>query len=67
MTSPAEDKAELYSYLITHYQQVLTMTQSSTILADKVLQLKGLLRQLSSDFDEQFWMRVGQRHVEKSQ
>ena len=58
MTSPLEDKAELYAHLVTNYQRVQEMTQSSKILAEKVSRLKGLLRQFSSDFDEQFWRQV---------
>lgn len=61
MTSPGEDKAELYSHLITNCRQVQRMAQSSRILAEKVFRLKGLLRQFSSDFDEQFWKRVALR------
>jgi len=62
MTSPNEDKAELYSHLITNYRQIQEMTQSSKVLAEKVSRLMELLRHFSSGFDERFWNRVRQRN-----
>lgn len=55
MTSIKEDKAELYSFLVTSPDLVRELAENDPIIARKVDMLKANLASLSTGFDGDFW------------
>jgi len=51
----AEDKAEVYSYLVTAYPLVEQMARNDPVIAAKVAAIKQLVRDFHPDMDERFW------------
>ncbi len=56
-----EDKAEIYSYMITDYATVKKRAESDPIIKAKVTRIQELLHDFDSTFDDQFWLRVSKR------
>jgi hypothetical protein len=58
-----EDKAELYSHMIMHYDWVESRTMHDPILKKKFERMKELLRTFSATYDEDFWAQRQQHSV----
>ncbi len=57
MTEVREDKAELYAYMIVHYDAVMAASEQDVILGKKIVRMKELLAHLSKDYDDNFWLQ----------
>lgn len=58
-----EDKAELFSHMIVHYQAVLLKCAVDQILRAKLFHMKESLRQFSPAFSAAFWQKMDDRSV----
>ncbi|HEY9731171.1 MAG TPA: putative zinc-binding metallopeptidase [Drouetiella sp.] len=59
--SAIEDKAELYSFMVTDFQRVQNRCLSDAVLARKVERMKALLRSFSAHYDDVFWDKMHAR------
>lgn len=62
----AEDKAEIYAYLITKPQYVEDCAKQSPVLQRKIDCLKRRLKAFSSEFDNNFWISAKARAISAS-
>jgi N-acetylneuraminic acid mutarotase len=53
-----EDKAEIFSYLITEPKLMANRIKSDSVVAAKVKMMKQLMSSFSPSMDEEFWTRV---------
>jgi len=62
MSAVAEDKAEVYSYMVTAFPLVEQMAQNDAVIAAKVAAVKRIVRGFSPEMDDRFWrqFRVGE-------
>jgi hypothetical protein len=58
-----EDKAELFSHMIVHYQAVLVKCAVDRVLRAKLFHMKEDLRQFSPAFNSAFWQKMDDRSV----
>jgi Putative zinc-binding metallo-peptidase len=59
--STQEDKAEIYSYLILFYNNMMARCAVDEKLARKVERMKQLLYTFSKEFNDSFWLRMAER------
>ena len=57
-TAMREDKAELFSYMMTNYPKVKRRTVRDSVLAAKVAYLKAMLLQRCPEMNEAFWQAM---------
>ncbi|MGH9553307.1 MAG: putative zinc-binding metallopeptidase [Terriglobales bacterium] len=53
-----EDKAELFSFLMMNYKEVMSRTEHDQILKHKVEHMKTALNSFSRSLDDAFWERI---------
>ena len=55
MTSPSEDKAVLFAYLMTDHEKLVACSKRDRMLEQKIHVLKSRLLKCDPSFDENFW------------
>ena len=65
MSHAHEDKAEVYARLIMSYSYMKSRVQKDLVLKRKVERIKELLLQFSPEFNDQFWLKIEQRCLQR--
>lgn len=61
-----EDKAEIFTYLITHPEKIEEFALRDSIIQRKIRLLKGQISRFSSEIDDTFWEKQHQNNAKES-